>query len=180
MYLGVHTPLDVCVSLAVAAALVFSLYPLFSTEERMNRFMPYVIGASVLLSSGLVLYVFLMSSEGVDPHNLASGMKNASTLFGCTAAMIAVYFLDKKYIKFETDAAWYAQIIKLVLGLLGVLAIKAGLSSPLVWIFGNEYIARGVRYFLIVMFAGAVWPLTFKFFARLKIPALDNFFKKSE
>lgn len=180
MYLGVHTPLDVCVSLVVAAVLVFSLYPIFSSEERINKFMPYVIGVSVLLSTGLLLYVFLMSREGVDPHNLASGMKNASTLFGCTMAMIPVYLLDKKYIKFETDAAWYAQIIKLILGLAGVLAIKAGLSSPLVAIFGNEYIARGVRYFLIVMFAGALWPLSFKFFAHLRIPALDNLFKRNK
>lgn len=178
MYLGVHTPLDVGVSLAIAAALVFSLYPLFSTEERMHKCMPYVICVSVLLSVGLVLYVFLMPSEGVDSHNLASGMKNASTLLGCTLAMIPVYILDRKYVHFETEAAWYSQIIKLIIGLGGVLAIKAGLSTPLVWLFGNEYVARGVRYFLIVIFAGVIWPLSFKFFSRLKIPALDNLRKK--
>ncbi len=33
MYLGVHTPLDVGVSLVIAAALVFALYPLFSTGK---------------------------------------------------------------------------------------------------------------------------------------------------
>ena len=176
MYLGVHTPLDVCVSLCVAATLVFCLYPLFSTEERFHKFMPYVIGVSLLLSAALLLYVFLMSNEGVDPHNLASGMKNASTLFGCTVAMLPVYILDKRYIRFETDAPWYAQIIKLVLGFIGVLAIKAGLSSPLVSLFGNEYVARGVRYFLIVTFAGALWPLTFKYFSALRIKALDNLF----
>ncbi len=176
MYLGVHTPLDVCVSLAVAAALVFFLYPLFSTEERFRKFMPCVMLVSMLLSTGLVLYVFLMPSEGVDPHNLASGMKNASTLFGCTMAMIPVYLIDQSYIKFETEARWYAQLLKLLIGLLGVLAIKSGLSAPLVLLFKNEYIARAVRYFLVVMFAGTLWPLSFKFFARLRIPALDNLF----
>ena len=178
MYLGVHTPLDVCVSLGVAAILVFCLYPLFSTEERFHKFMPYVAAVSVLLATGLLLYVFLMSSEGVDPNNHASGMKNASTLFGCTLAMIPVYLLDRRYIKFETGAAWYSQIIKLLLGLGGVLLIKSELSSPLVWLFGNEYVARGVRYFLIVIFAGAVWPLSFGFFSRLRIPALDKLFSK--
>ena len=180
MYLGVHTPLDVCVSLALAAALVFCLYPLFSSDENFHKSMPYVMVVSVILSLGLLLYVFLMPREGVDPHNLASGMKNASTLFGCTLAMIPVYLLDKKYVKFETNAAWYAQIIKLVLGLAVVLAIKAGLSSPLVAIFGNEYVARSVRYFLIVMFAGTLWPLTFRFFSRLRIRALDNLFSKKQ
>jgi hypothetical protein len=49
---------------------------------------------------------------------------------------------------------------------------------PLVALFGNEFIARGVRYFLIVFFAGVIWPLTFSFFARLKIAPLDNFASK--
>lgn len=180
MYLGVHTPLDVCVSLVIGTALVFALYPIFKTEERFHKFMPYVIAVSCALSLGLLLYVFLMPSEGVDSHNLASGMKNACTLFGCTLGLAPVYFIDKKFVKFETDAAWYSQIIKFVLGLCGVLLIKVGLSTPLVMLFSNEYVARAVRYFLIVMFAGTVWPLTFKFFAKLKIPALDNLFKSKE
>ncbi len=178
MYLGVHTPLDVCVSLGVGALLVFSLYPLFSNEERFRRLMPYIVIGSCLLAVGLTVFVFTMSPEGVDPHNLKSGMKNAATLLGCTAGLVAVYIIDLKWINFETGAKWYAQILKFVLGLLGVLAIKSGLSSPLVALFGNEYIARGVRYFLIVIFAGCLWPLTFKLFARLNIPALDRLFEK--
>ena len=42
-------------------------------------------------------------------------------------------------------------------------------------LFGNEYVARAVRYFLIVAFAGGVWPLTFKFFERLRIEKLEKF-----
>ncbi len=140
--------------------------------------MPYVVVGSCLLSAALTLFVFLMPSESLDPHNLKSGMKNAATLLGCTAGLIGVYIIDTKWTDFKTEGKWYAQIMKFILGLLGVLAMKVGLSSPLVALFGNEYVARGVRYFLIVMFAGAVWPLTFKFFSRLSIPFLDNLFKK--
>lgn len=174
MYLGVHTPLDVCVSLVIGGILVFGLYPMFSKDERFAKFMPYLVAVSVLITVGLVLYVFLMSDVGVDPHNLASGRKNACTLLGCTLALVPVYILDRRYIKFETKAAWYAQIIKLTVGLFGVLVIKAGLSSPLVSLFGNEYIARSVRYFLTVMFAGTLWPMTFGFFSRLRINFLDR------
>ncbi len=178
MYLGVHTPHDVVVSLLVGAALVFSLYPLFSSEERFRRFMPFVVIGSCLLAIGLTVFVFTMSPDGVDPHNLKSGMKNSATLLGCTAGLVAVYVTDTKWIRFETDAKWYAQILKFVLGLLGVIAIKSGLSAPLVALFGNEYIARGVRYFLIVIFAGCLWPLSFKLFSRMRIGVLDNIFKK--
>ncbi len=176
MYLGVHTPLDVVVSLAVGAGLVLLLRPVFVSDERMKRFMPWVIVCSVALSVGFLVYVLCLSGDTtLDPHNYESGMKNAFTLLGCTAALIPVYILDSRVIRFETEARWYAQIIKLVLGLLGVLAIKSGLSAPLTALFGNEFIARAVRYFLIVMFAGTVWPLTFKWFAKLRIGFMERF-----
>ena len=180
MYLGVHTPLDVVVSLLVGAALVFLLYPVFETEERFDKFMPYVVVVSSLLAVGLILFVFLLPTEGIDEQNLHSGMKNASTLLGCTVGLAPVYFIDRKYIKFSTDGKWYSQIFKLVLGLGVILLIKEGLSSPLVLLFGNEFVARGVRYLLIVLFAGCVWPLTFKFWERLRIPFLDKLFAKEK
>lgn len=173
MYLGVHTPLDVGVSLVLGTLLVFAFYPLFKSEERFSRCMPYVVVACAAFSVLFVVFVALMPKEGLDPHNLESAMKNAGTLFGCTAGLVAVYFVDTKYTDFRTDAPWYFQIVKLVVGLLIVLGIKSGLSAPLTALFGNEYVARAVRYFLIVIFAGLVWPLTFKFFATHRIARLD-------
>ena len=175
MYLGVHTPLDVGVSLLIGAALTFILSPVFKNEERFEKFMPIVIGISLLNTSVFMLYLHLIVDPFAhDATNLASGMKNAYTLTGCTVGLAIVYFVDSTFIKFDTGAAWYAQIIKVLLGLGGVLLIKSGLSSPLVTLFGNEYVARMIRYLLVVLFAGIVWPLTFKLFARLRIPTLDR------
>lgn len=177
MYLGVHTPLDVIVSLLVALALVLGLRPLFATEESFKKSMPYVVITSTVLSAIFLIYVFSISADvTLDPHNFESGLKNACTLIGCTAGLVLVYFIDSKFIHFRIDARWYAQIIKLVLGLGGILAIKAGLSAPLTALFGgNAYVARVVRYFLIVAFAGAVWPLTFKWFSSLEIGFMEKF-----
>ena len=175
MYLGVHTPLDVLTSLAVALALVLLLRTLFATEERFNKAMPWVVVGSVVLSLCFLAYVLAVSGDTtLDSHNYQSGLKNACTLLGCTAGLVLVHFIDSRFIKFETNARWYAQIIKLVGGLIGVLAIKAGLSAPLTALFGNEFVARSVRYFLIVAFAGAVWPLTFKWFSGLKIEFMER------
>ena len=168
MYLGVHTPLDVVVSLLVALGLILLLRPVFETDESFKKYMPYVVIGSVILSVGFLIYVLSLSGVSfLDAHNYQSGLKNAFTLLGCTAGLVVVYFIDSKYINFDTKAKWYAQILKLVIGLAGVLAIKSGLSAPLTALFGNEYVARAVRYFLIVVFAGAVWPLTFKKFAKM-------------
>lgn len=179
MYLGVHTPLDVVVSMIFALGLILLLRPVFESEDSMSKFMPWVIVSSIVLSVGFLVYVICISGDTtLDPHNYSSGLKNACTLLGCTAGLLPVYVLDKKYIKFETNARWYVQIIKLAIGLGGVLAIKSGLSKPLVALFGNEYVARSIRYFLIVMFAGSVWPLTFKWFSNLKIGFMEKFSSK--
>lgn len=179
MYLGVHTPLDVVASLVIALGLILLLRPVFETEESFNRFMPYVVVASVVLSVGFLSYVLSLSGVSfLDPHNYQSGLKNACTLLGCTAALVPVYILDTRFIHFKTEGRWYAQVLKLVGGLLGVLAIKSGLSAPLTMLFGNEMIARAVRYFLIVMFAGSVWPLTFNWFSKLRVEAMEKFTDK--
>ena len=57
--------------------------------------------------------------------------------------------------------------MKIALGLLAVLAVKEGLRSPLELLFAGHLAARAVRYFLIVITAGLVWPLTFRFFANM-------------
>lgn len=179
MYLGVHTPIDVVASLAIAALLLFVLRPVFQSDENFKKYMPYVIGVSVFLSVLFLAYVLSLSGVSfLDPHNYQSGLKNACTLIGCTAGLLPVYIIDTKYTNFRTDGRWYAQIIKLVGGLIGVLAIKEGLKLPLVWIFGGELPARAVRYFLIVIFAGVVWPLTFKWFSSLKIACMERFSDK--
>ena len=179
MYLGVHTPLDVGMSLVIAAILVVGLYPIFSNEERFRKCMPFVIGISVVLTLGFLIWVNLLPDAEYVARNLESGRKNAATLFGCLLGLLVVYPLDTLITKFETHANWYSQVIKLAGGLGGVLLIKST-QSLFELIFGlfledPVYVARATRYFLIVVFAGAVWPLTFKFFSKLKIPFMEKF-----
>ena len=50
LYLGVHTPLDVGVSLIIGTVLVFALYPLFELARRKPFVMNFIFGGFVLLS----------------------------------------------------------------------------------------------------------------------------------
>ena len=180
MYLGVHTLLDVGVSLVFAAGLVLLLRPVFEDDKKFDKFMPWIVVWGVVLSIGLLVFVLSIGGdETLDPHNYESGLKNACTLMGCTIGLIPAYIVDRKFTKFETHAKWYAQIIKVVIGLGIVLAIKSGLSAPLTALCaGNAYAARIIRYFLIVLFAGVIWPMTFKWFGNLRIAKLDAFTEK--
>ena len=175
MYLGVHTPLDVGVSLLIAAALLLLLNPIFKSDEGLDKCAPFICIGAFVISLALLLFTFLMPKEGVDAANLLSGRKNAVTLFSCMLGFPIIYYADKHFIKFETRASWYVQIIKAVVGLGVVLVIMKLLPSPLEVIFGNYFVARGVRYFLIVVFAGVVWPMCFKYLAKIKSKRLDDF-----
>lgn len=166
LYLGVHTPADVLVGAAMALAMVFGFKPLIS--ENRKRWIPLIFGIMLLLSAGFLAYLELYPFPAdIDQENYASAIKNAYTFLGCFAGVLAVYAVDETKLYFTTKAVWWAQILKAVLGLVVVLAVKEGLRSPLEGIFGDVMIARAVRYFLIVVVAGIVWPLSFRWFSRL-------------
>jgi len=165
MYLGVHTPQDVLVSLAIGAVLVFGLYPVFKKCEKNPRLYFVIAGILTALSLAYVLFVEIYPwSAGTDAYNLEHGIKNGYLLLGCGIAMIIALYIEQKYINFDTRAPLKAQILKVVLGLGLILGIKAALKPLFNAIFDGHMVANAFRYFCIVIFAVCVWPLTFEWF----------------
>ena len=163
MYLGVHTPADVGVSLVLAAALVLGLYPLMRRAQEKPRYMGYVLAAMLVVSGAFVVFVETCGFPAdMDAENLASGIGNAWKMLGAVAGMTLAWLLDRRYIHFETQAVWWVQVIKVAVGMALLLAIKSGLKAPLLALLGHEGLAGGVRYFLLVLVAGAIWPLVFR------------------
>ncbi len=168
MYLGVHTPADVSVSFVIAAALIFIIYPIIDKVIDQPSKMRLFLLCMTLLSCLFLIYVLVYPFPAdIDPHNLESGVKNAYKILGCIIGLWISYEIDERWTHFDTKAVWWAQILKLILGLLPLLAIKSLLKAPLYDLFRDSYLADGVRYFLIVVFAGSIWPLTFRFWGRL-------------
>ena len=165
MYVGVHTPYDVLVGAACALLLVICFKPIvMGTNEKA---MYILMGILLITGIGYLLYVKLYAFPAdFDAHNLSSATNNAYTMLGCLLGMFAVYFGEKKWVKFSTEASWWVQIIKVALGLGLVLAVKAGLKAPLNMLFG-ELPGRAVRYFVIVLVAGLLWPMTFRLWNKL-------------
>lgn len=166
MYLGVHTPADTLVGSALSVVLIFLLHPVI--RENGDRWMIPLIGVLGVLSLGLLLYTsFRTFPENMDAMNLEGGTKNAWTLLGCVAGIAVVYPLEKRFVRFRVDAVWWAQILKVVLGLMITLAVKTGLKTPLTLLFGGHLAARAIRYFLVVLTIGLLWPLSFRWFSGL-------------
>lgn len=168
MYVGVHTPLDVGVSLIVGTILVFVIYPFFRDMDKSPKEVYIIFGIFIVLAAVFVAFVELYDFPAdIDAENYASGLKNAYMILFCAIGLMLTFFIDTKYVHFHTQAVWWAQIIKVVVGLAILLALKSVLKAPLLALFGGHSVAHGVRYFIVILFAGIVWPMTFKFFAKL-------------
>lgn len=171
MYLGVHTPADVLVSLVFATLLIFVAYPLFLKAEQSPKVMYGILLFQLVIMVAYLCFVYLFPfpeeafAEGAI-HNLEHARENAFTLLGCAVGVIGVYAVDRKWTNFDTRAVWWAQILKAVGGLLLVVAVKELLKAPLNDLFAGHLIARAVRYFLMVVVGGILWPMTFRFFPK--------------
>ena len=164
MYLGVHTPADVLISAAIAVVMVVAFRPLFvNLEEKPIK------GIWILLAFFAVSILYLIYANvlelppEVDQSNLEHGIENAAKLSGAIFGMIVGYAIDIKWVKFDTKASLLGQLLKCVLGLALVLAIKEGLKP----ILGSGNLSAALRYGLMTLFAGGLWPMTFSLFAKI-------------
>ena len=167
MYLGVHTPLDVGVSLGIAAIIICALYYIVYRGYDKPKRMYIACGVLLALALANLLFVMLYQFPAdTDPVHLADGQKVAWQMFFLALGVCIIYPVDRNWLKFETHAVWWAQLIKLGIGVGLVLAVRVFLKAPLNALFGIN-LGAGIRYFLIVIVAGILWPMTFKFWSKL-------------
>ena len=173
MYLGVHTPADVGVGLLIALVLVLTLYPLLESTLWFPNRMYAIIAAMLVLAGAFAAYMELTVPPAGDTQalleayeNWASAHKNAYSLLGAVAGVLVVYAFDSKVLQFPTRAPWWGQLLKLAGGIALTLAVKAALKAPLLALCGGHDAAHALRYFLVVLVAGCLWPMTFRFFEK--------------
>ena len=165
LYLGVHTPADVLVGSAISLFFLIVLRPVIYKED--GKHLGKLLLGMLALAAAFVGYMELFPFPAdVEAGNLAEAVKNSYTLLGALLGMICVYHADKK-LNFPTEAVWYVQLIKVAVGLVIALVVKEGLKAPLDAVFGGHMLARGIRYFVLVLAAGIVWPLAFPRLSRL-------------
>lgn len=168
LYLGVHTPADVGVSVVLALLLVFALYPLMRNAVEKPAQMRGIMAAMTLVVLALLAFVeFYSFPADVDASNLASGAKTAYTMLGCVLGLWLSYEVDLRWIHFDVKALWWAQVLKLLLGFAILMGLRMVLKAPLQALCQGHASSDAIRYFLMVVFAGCIWPLTFRFFGKL-------------
>ena len=158
MYLGVHTLLDVVVSLIITTLIVLIVAKLLSKDEVNKKRELILTLILVLFAIAVIVIAAVMFSNGtIDEGYLTDCLKAAGAGIGFAVGM----YIERLYINFSVrtkNILW--QIIKLVAGIAGVLVIKEGLKE--VW--GTGLLLDTARYFLICMWVTVFFPLIIKRF----------------
>lgn len=173
MYLGVHTPMDVTVSFVLAVVLALVVYPLYRRAANSARDLMLLLAPAVLCGAVCLAYLLFAPFPSDAAAELVHAQENVCKMTGAAAAMLLAGYIDSRYLHFDVSAPWYAQILKTVLGIALVLGLKAVLK-PFFALFLPQLPADFIRYFITVVAAAILWPMTFPFFAGRKKSEMRN------
>lgn len=167
MYLGVHTPADVLVGCGTSILLALVLRPVFVDSQKFKRCLPWLLFGAYIGTIALILFTILYKGATDSPENLLHARQTAFSLHGALLGFLVSWMLDSDPDAQPLAAPLPVQIFKCVLGLIVLFALRSYLKVPLRFLcFGNEDVARVVRYFLMSSFAGAIYPRTFPWIHR--------------
>ena len=165
MYLGQHYLEDVIVGLILGIFLgLLGLYLLSVGNPDKED-----IRAFYLIPLFILLMIFFPNNQ----------------LFVAGGAYIGLtlgYFLEKRYVKYDTKEVWWIQILKVLFGLLIAIGLKEGIKPLFKLIHGNnetlENIFDAVRYFLVALWASLGAMFTFE--KVLRVNGEKRFIKKEK
>ena len=117
-------PLDVSVAAVTAVVLIFVIYPIVRSAAEDPKKMAVLLGVMTVVALAYVIYAnFARFPADVDPDNLFEGRKISCSLLGALLGFCVGYTLERKYIRFETKAVWWAQVLKVLGGAALLLAV---------------------------------------------------------
>lgn len=154
MYLGVHTPADVCVGILMSVAMAVVVDVAFRDCEKHPGHGRIYFALCAGAALAMVVYAGVMVMRGVVPESQA---KNVFETGGAAAGLLLGVWLERRYVRFETAAPLRAQVIKFVVGVAVALLFKEGLKLVL----GTSLMMQLVRYFITVLVIVAGYPWAF-------------------
>lgn len=163
MYLGVHTLLDVGVGLLIGVVMLLVFTLVFKKNEDKKYFINVFMGVGLVLSAVLVAYLLETKPAAEAAQSVKEtydgSLKDAYKLFGAAIGMLVGKLIDDRYVQFKTETVLWKQILKVLLGMVIVVAIWFGLKT----VFPKDKpVFDCIRYFAMAIVGVGVYPLLFK------------------
>lgn len=157
MYLGVHTPKDVLVSMAISLCIAFAVQKADRFLLDSRQYQKWILLGLVLISSAVSIYALFLLGRGDIPLHYAADCCKASAAglgFGIG------WYLENRYVNFSVKGSLPFQIGKVFVGLLSAILLKAGMEL----LFGDFLPADMAAYFLLVFWVIFIYPWILKKF----------------
>lgn len=175
-FFGVHTLWDVLAGMAVAAVMLLAVHYVFALAESKRNADIIILAASLLITAACILLVELKSypldymADGyllVDPFEMKTDCYRAGGIF---SGYIIGWFIERRFVKFETEVSRKCKCIRLAAGVVIMLSLYLFLLPMLLDPLGEHW-GKLLKYFVVFICITAGYPALFK--------AVEKAFKKA-
>ena len=158
IYLGVHTLGDVVVSIIITLITVFITYKFFEGDMKCKKRLFFLSLFIILFAIACIINAFVLYNNGTIEQAYVIDILKAS---GAAVGFAVAMYIENVYIRFSVKAKNVGMhILKVVIGIIGVGAFLEGLK----YIIGTSMVADTIRYFLVIMWVMAIYPIIIKKF----------------
>ncbi|WP_461809748.1 phosphatase PAP2 family protein [Faecalimonas sp.] len=155
MYLGVHTPKDVLVSMGISLLFAWLITHFSSVLLDKKDYQKYIFLCLTSIAILISIYALLLLQSGKISQKYASDCLKAC---GAGIGFAFGWYIEQTYLAFDVKTKHiYTQFLKVIVGLSITFLIKLVLS----YFIGNNIFAKMVEYFILVLWILVIYPYCF-------------------
>lgn len=157
LYLGVHYLSDVLFSLVLGIALVILSDKIFRKHSSFGAWRLILFLTTFFYAIYAFKYVMFDNSTSFDFF----AVEFSSKFLGAVSAFCISWYFDEKIINYSTKGPFLFQVFKIVIGVVGIVFFRYSIKILFEKIGVDAIIGDCIRYFIMVLFAGTLWPYVF-------------------
>ena len=157
LYLGVHYLADVLVSLVIGVLAIWLAIKFITDDPVSKKRELFMAGFIAFFAIVVIVIVAVLYYGGFTE---AFQMRDSVIAAGAALGFAVGMYAERNYIRFSVKAQNLpVQLVKIVLGIAGVIAIQEGVR-----VLGANLFVDGLRYFLMVIWLTVAFPIIIKKF----------------
>lgn len=155
IYLGVHTPKDVLVSMGISLFFAWLITHFSHILLDMECYRKRIVFCLICLAALISIYtLFLLYTDTIDYKYAADCLKACGAGIGFAVG----WYIEQTYLQFDVKTKRiYTQVLKVIIGLLIALLIK----SFLPFLIGESIFSKMAEYFILVLWILVLYPYCF-------------------
>lgn len=148
LYFRVHTPWDVAVSFIIGILIIFATETIYKTCEK------YDLATLIIGFIFSVLMVVYALTKSYPAYHLPEYSYDCIKIAGAIGGFVTGWFLERRYVKYESRGNIVYNILKTIVGLVVLLVIKFVLEKSFVETYAMMY----VQNFILIFWCVTLYP----------------------